>query len=61
MAELSISQLIKIIIGVLVFVTVVIGVYAFFKNNIINFFENIFSNNSSGTGKILLNLVKNGL
>jgi len=57
MAELSISQLIKIIIGVLVFVAVVVGVYMFFRNNINAFFENIFVGNS--TGNIILNLTKN--
>jgi len=58
MAELSISQLIKIIIGVLVFVAVVLGVYMFFKNNIISFFENVFADNSSSTSNVILNLIK---
>jgi len=57
MAELSISQLIKIIIGVLVFVAVVLGVYTFFKNNINAFFENIFTN-SSNTTNIILSFTK---
>ena len=39
--ELTISQLIKIGIGVLVFVIVVIGLFLFFKNYIIDFFENV--------------------
>jgi len=59
MAELSISQLIKIIIGVMVFVVVVVGVYMFFKNNINSFFENIFADNSSSNiSNIVLNLIK---
>ena len=53
MAELSISQLIKIIIGVLVFVAVVVGVYMFFKNNINAFFENVFSGKNETTNAIL--------
>ncbi len=41
MSELVIGQLIKIIIGVLVVVVVVLGVYLFFKNYVIDFFKNI--------------------
>jgi len=47
MSELTISQLIKIIIGVLVFVAVVIGIYFFFRNQVIDFFKG-FAGNSSG-------------
>lgn len=43
MAEITIDQLIKIIVGVAVVVVVVLGIYLFFKNNIISFFKNIFS------------------
>ena len=39
--ELTIGQLIKIIIGVLVFVVVVGGVYLFFKNYVIDFIKNL--------------------
>jgi len=39
MAELTINNLIKIIIGILVFVIVVYGVYFFFKNYVIDFFR----------------------
>lgn len=35
------EQLIKIILGVLVFVAVVLGFYLAFKNNILDFFKNI--------------------
>jgi len=55
-AELTINQLIKIIIGVLVFVVVVAGIYLFFKNYVIDFFQNIVSGNEST--KLLLSLIK---
>ncbi|MEK6757709.1 MAG: hypothetical protein AABX88_01140 [Nanoarchaeota archaeon] len=38
--DLTSSQIIKIIIGILVFVVVVVGVYFFFKNYVIDFFKN---------------------
>lgn len=41
MAELTIGQLIKIIMGVIVFVVVVFGVYLFFKNYVMDFFKNM--------------------
>ena len=41
MAELTISQLIKIIIGIVVVVVVVIGIYFFFKEYVIGFFSNV--------------------
>jgi len=37
--ELTIGNLIKIILGVFVFVLVVAGVYLFFKNQVIDFFR----------------------
>lgn len=43
MAELEIGTLIKIIIGIIVVVAVVGGLYLIFKNNVIDFFKNIFS------------------
>ncbi len=46
MSELTIGQLIKIILGVLVFVAVVIGLYLFFKNQVIGFFKG-FGGNAS--------------
>ncbi len=39
MTELTTEQLIKIIIGALVFVAVVIGVYLFFRFRVIDFFK----------------------
>jgi len=41
MAELTINQLIKIIIGVFVFVLVIGGLYLFFNNYVLDFFKNI--------------------
>ena len=41
MAELAISQLIKIILGVLVIVSVIIGISLIFKNQILDFFKNL--------------------
>lgn len=41
MAELTISQLIKIILGISVFVVVVLGFYFFFKNKVLDFFQNV--------------------
>jgi len=39
--ELTISQLIKIILAVMVVVAVVIGIGLFFKNYVIDFFSNL--------------------
>lgn len=55
MAELSVNQLIKIIIGIFVFVAVVGGVYLIFKNKIIDFFDNLITENST---KMFFSLVK---
>jgi len=41
MAELTINQLIKIIIGVFVIAVVIIGLYFFFRNYITGFFKNL--------------------
>jgi len=53
MAELTVSQLIKIIIGIFVVVVVVMGLYIFFKDYIIDFFKNLLGKE---TYKILLGL-----
>ena len=55
---LTIEQLIKIILGVLVFVAVVLGIYIFFRDNIIDFFKNLGGSEASGTGGIILSLIK---
>ncbi len=54
MSELTISELIKIIIGVLVVVAVIIALYLFFKNQVIDFFSG-FGGNSS---KLFLALIR---
>lgn len=51
MAELAISTLIKIILGVFVIVAVTIGVFFFFKDSILGFFKNLPG--AEGTGLIL--------
>jgi len=53
--ELTIQNLIKIIIGVLVFVVVVLGIYFFFRDYVIDFFKNIGGNQ---TAKIIISLIK---
>lgn len=55
MAELSTNQLIKIILGILVFVAVVGGAYILFKGRIIDFFENLVPTNST---KFIFALIK---
>jgi hypothetical protein len=52
--ELTINNLIKIILGVFVFVVVVAGVYLFFKNYVIDFFKNFSFNETS---KLFLGLL----
>ena len=52
--ELTIQNLIKIILGVLVFVIVVLGIYLVFKNYIIDFFKNM----GNETSNLILGLIK---
>ena len=52
---LSIEQLIKIILGVLVFVAVVLGIYFFFRNNILDFFKNL---GGDKTAEAFLSMIK---
>jgi hypothetical protein len=52
--ELTTSQLIKIIIGVLVFVVVVGGIYFFFRDSVIDFFTNL----GNETTEMILLLIK---
>ena len=54
MAELTINQLIKIILGVFVVAVVVGGLYLFFKNSVIDFIKNLFPENST---KFILSLL----
>ena len=57
MSELTISQLIKIILGALVVVAVIGGVYLIFKTYILDFFKNMPGGNSSA-GNFILYLLK---
>ena len=41
MPELTVSQLIKLIIGALVVVAVILGIYFIFKERILEFFQNL--------------------
>ena len=52
--ELTMSSLIKLIIGILVVIAVVFGIFFFFKDKVINFFGGISTNISGGL--ILLKL-----
>jgi hypothetical protein len=46
MMELTIGQLIKIILGILVVVAVVVGFYLFFQDKLVGFIENLPGNSS---------------
>lgn len=48
MAELTIGQLIKIILGVLVVVLVVIGIYMFFRGQVFDFFGGFVGEKEDG-------------
>lgn len=52
---LTIEQLIKIILGIIVFVAVVLGIYLFFKNNVIDFFRNLGGKEAS---EVILSVIK---
>ncbi len=41
MAELAVNKLIKIILGLVVVVAVIVGLYFAFKNQVIDFFKNL--------------------
>jgi hypothetical protein len=41
MAELAVNKLIKIILGIVVVGVVIVGLYFFFKNNVLDFFKNL--------------------
>ncbi len=56
MAELTINQLIKFIIGILVIVAVIWGVYSVFKNNVMDFIKNI-GPGTNATVNLLLILI----
>jgi hypothetical protein len=54
MAELTINQLVKMIIGILVVVAVVLGIYFAFKDSILGFFRNLPVGDAS---KIIMGLI----
>lgn len=56
LVELTINQLIKLIVGILVIVAVVWGVYFVFKNNIIDFIKNVGPGINT-TADLLLTLI----
>ncbi|MBU2612640.1 MAG: hypothetical protein KKB62_02880 [Nanoarchaeota archaeon] len=41
MSELAVGQIVKIILGILVVIAVIAGLYFVFKNNILEFFEGL--------------------
>jgi hypothetical protein len=53
--ELTIENLIKIIVGLVVVAVVAYGIYYFFTNNVIDLFKNFGTNN---TAKFLMALLK---
>lgn len=57
MAELTISQLIKIIIGAIVVVVVIVGLGIFFKSKVLSFFENL-PGGTKATAGIIFGLIK---
>jgi hypothetical protein len=54
MSELTVEQLIKIILGILVVVAVLIAVYLFFKNQVIGFFNGISLGNTTQNFLVLV-------
>jgi|WetSurMetagenome_2_1015567.scaffolds.fasta_scaffold131024_3 hypothetical protein len=55
MSELTIEQIIKLILGIAVVVAVIIGVYFLFKNQIMEFFNNL---SPPEANKVFLGLIK---
>lgn len=55
MVELISNSLVKLIIGILVFVAVVAGFYLFFKNSVIGLFKDIAPN---ATAKFIFSILK---
>jgi len=56
--ELSIGYTIKVILGILVIIAVVAGIYFIFKERLIDFFQNLPGGNVSVTGKAVLDTIK---
>ena len=55
--ELSIGYTIKIILGILVIIAVVGGLYLIFKERIIDFFKNLPGGNATGATKVFFSLL----
>ena len=55
--ELTIENLIKIIIGIIVFAVVIVGLYLFFKNYVIDFFKNMGGKEVEVVGNLFLDLI----
>jgi hypothetical protein len=55
MSELTIEQIIKLILGIFVVVAVILGLYLVFKNNVVEFFNTLSPGNAS---KVFLSLIK---
>ena len=56
--ELSIGYTIKVILGILVIIAVVGGIYLIFKERIIDFFKNLPGGTVTDTTKIFLSLLR---
>lgn len=54
MSELTIEQLIKIILGIFVVIAVIIGLYFFFKEKIFDFFKGFSTENITGMFMVLI-------
>ena len=57
MAELSIGYTIKVILGLLVIVAVVAGIYFIFKERLLDFFKNLPGGNIENTTRLFLSLI----
>ena len=54
MSELTIGNTIKVILGLLVIIAVIAGLYFLFKERVIDFFKNLPGGNSTNLTKMLL-------
>lgn len=55
--NLTIENLIGLLLGALLFVSVLVGLYFFMKDYVIDFFKNLGSKTNVETAKIILNLI----
>ncbi len=56
--DLTTQSIIKLILGIMLFVAVVLGLYFFFKDYINDFFRNLSKNRVVEAPKIVLNILK---